>query len=302
MISPILTVDATKRWSQEITNMYRKYISKKYLWNVHDSCGTHIHVSKEGGYTLTELQNIACSVLYFESAFDALMGEGRRRLGKGSIQSSFADTYYLHRQTRAQRIQSIRGTSSILEVISLINPTVSNGNRQYAWNFTYLIKGNYQGMLANPTHWKENPRGRIEFRQPAASRNCDAVLRYIELAYSFIMAASVYGTAERLGDKVPPCVGALREFIYKGFTMYLERYKLQGGSESLREGSLMREFLGRRPRLDMVMVGPRYFHQPDVLEGLNEVLKREFEEARADLQRFTGGAKGKGPAVPFWKD
>ena len=208
--------------------MFAANIFKKYDVKGTDTCSTHVHVSKYGGYNLDDLKNIAASALYFEMALDALVPS--HRLESKYAHSNWANPSLKNGMTRTAQIKTIRAAKKISDLVELINPQ----GRLYVWNFQNLIS---HGL-----------RSTIEFRQPPVITKVLDVVQWGQLAYSFIMAASVFGTAAQLEDfpgSCPPCVGVLQEFVNRGFTTYLQTYGLRGAGDSLDEDSPLQKLFNK---------------------------------------------------------
>lgn len=95
--------------------------------------------------------------------------------------------------SRKQSIATIQRTSSMRELVLLMNP---NHDKFFGWNFLYHL---------NSPH-------NIEFRRGAASTPAQQIFVYIEVAMSFVETTIRLGSSERL-EKVPTTVGDLRWFI-----------------------------------------------------------------------------------------
>lgn len=158
------------------------------------SCGTHVHLSRVGGYSLSDLKKICQSLIHFEPAFEAILPE--ERLGNEYGRSNWLDNKNFGHQnlSRRQSIAIIQRVSTMRELVLLMNP---DHDKMFGWNFLYLLN---------------NPHGTIEFRRGAASTSVQDVFIYIEIAMSFLEAAVRLGDVESL-KSVPATVGGLQWFI-----------------------------------------------------------------------------------------
>ena len=218
-------MDNDGKWMQKIFTMFGIYVPREYDIGGNDTCGTHVHVSKYGGYSFDEIKNIAASVVFFEPAFDALVPSSR--LDSNYIKSNWVSPCIDQMMARYPHIKRIRAAARIDQFVRMISP-----DKYYAFNFRNLL----------------NSAGTIEFRQPPHVYEPSAIVQWIQLAYSFIGAASIFGTANVLEDFpgcCPPCIGVLSEFISRGFTMYLAKYRLVAGEDCLYKGSHLQRWLAR---------------------------------------------------------
>ncbi|PWY94336.1 hypothetical protein BO94DRAFT_563775 [Aspergillus sclerotioniger CBS 115572] len=192
-ISPIFRAHAGSQWRQHIEFLWR-FFSLHYDISSNDSCGTHVHISRVGGYSLTNLKKICQSIIHFEPAFEALLPESR--LSNEYSRSNWLDNAnFGHRNlTRNQSIVVIEQATNMRELVLLMNP---DHDKMFGWNFLYLLN---------------SPHGTIEFRRGPASTSAQNVFVYIEVAMSFIEAAIQLGGPESL-CKVPATVGGLRWFL-----------------------------------------------------------------------------------------
>ncbi|KAF7591582.1 hypothetical protein BBP40_001330 [Aspergillus hancockii] len=192
-ISPIFRAHRDSTWRQHIEFMWR-FLSANYSINVNSSCGTHVHLSRVGGYTLADLKKICQSIIHFEPAFEALLPE--ERLSNEYARSNWLDNENFGRRnlSRKQSIVVIQRASSMRELVLLMNP---DHDKMFGWNFLYLLS---------------SPHGTIEFRRGAASTSAQGVFVYIEVAMSFVEAAIRLGEPGKL-EKIPGTVGGLKWFI-----------------------------------------------------------------------------------------
>ncbi|KAA8652759.1 hypothetical protein EYZ11_013371 [Aspergillus tanneri] len=192
-ISPIFRAHKNSIWRQHIDFMWR-FLIVNYSISTNSSCGTHVHLSRVGGYALADLKKICQSIIHFEPAFEALLPESR--LSNEYARSNWLDNEnFGHRNlSRKQSIAVIERASNMRELVLLMNP---NHDKMYGWNFLYLLN---------------SPNGTIEFRRGAASTSAENVFVYIEVAMSFVEAAIRLGDPHRL-EKTPGTVGGLKWFM-----------------------------------------------------------------------------------------
>lgn len=147
-----------------------------------------------GGYSLADLKKICQSIIHFEPAFETLLLEDR--LSNECVRSNWLDNAnFGHRNlSRKQSIAAIQRSSSMRELVLLMNP---NHDKMFGWNFLYLLN---------------SPNGTIEFWRGAACTSAQQAFVYIEIAMSFIEAAVQLGSPENL-ETAPGTVGGLNQFI-----------------------------------------------------------------------------------------
>ncbi|RAH84383.1 hypothetical protein BO86DRAFT_454402, partial [Aspergillus japonicus CBS 114.51] len=192
-ISPIFRAHKGSIWRQHIDFLW-VFLSTHYNVSSNDSCGTHVHLSRVGGYTLPELKKVCQCIIHFEPAFEALLPEAR--LSNEYARSNWLDNEsFGHRNlSRKQSIQAIENVSNMRELVLLMNP---NHDKMYGWNFLYLLN---------------SPHGTIEFRRGPASTSAQNVFVCIEIAMSFVGAAIQLADVGSL-EQVPATVGGLKWFI-----------------------------------------------------------------------------------------
>jgi Putative amidoligase enzyme len=191
LVSPAFDIHRKSQWRGEVMATWR-FLQKHHIIEANGLCGTHIHISIKPGYELVDLQRIACAVIHFETAIEAVVPPERR--GNPFATSNWMASPLLAQKglTRAESIALIERGRWDDEALK---PVQEFGMRDYAWNFESLHK-----------------HGTIEFRKPPACTTPEEVLSWAELALNFIQAAIRYGTLERL-LKVPATVGGLRWFL-----------------------------------------------------------------------------------------
>lgn len=170
------------------------FLSINYRVSANESCGTHVHLSRAGGYTLIDLKKVCQSIIHFEPAFEAILPKDR--LSNVYARSNWLDNpNFGHRGlSRRKSIDVIEHAATIRDLVLLMNP---EHDKMFGWNLLYLI---------------QSPHGTIEFRRGAASTSPDDVFMWIEIAMSFVQASIQVGSRENL-SRVPPTVGGLKWFI-----------------------------------------------------------------------------------------
>ncbi len=192
MITPLFVAFPDSGWRGHVRATWN-YLQQHYEITDNKDCGTHVHVSVEGGYTLEELKRIASAVLHFEPAFEALVPEHRREDCEYA-RSSWIDSREFAPKglSRAQSILVISDVADFHLFLGLMHPYSQRG---YAWNFRSI--GKYYT---------------IEFRKPPASKTASEALGWAEFAMSFVQTSIRHGSPELL-KLVPPTVGGLRWFL-----------------------------------------------------------------------------------------
>lgn len=192
MITPIFVAFPDSRWRTHVQATWN-FLQEHYRIEENKDCGTHVHVSVEGGYSLEELKRIASAVISFEPAFEALVPEHRRQ------SCEYARSIWIGSRefaanglTRAQCVLKLNETKDFHEFLALMQPYSQRG---LAWNFQSITK--YYT---------------VEFRKPPASKTAREALGWAELAMTFIQTSMKHGTSEKL-KLVPPTIGGLRWFL-----------------------------------------------------------------------------------------
>lgn len=200
LISPILRVQAGSAWRSHVAFIWF-YLEKAYDIAANNSCGTHIHVSVAGGYTLVDLQRIACSIIYFEPALEAVLPPDRQ--GNMYAKSNRIDNknFGYKNLSRRQAMDEIAACPNLRALVLLMNPPrEGDHDKMFGWNFLNLL---------------QSSQSTIEFRRGAASTSSTDVFMWAEVALSFVRAAMRKGTRDNL-SRIPPTVGGLLWFINAG--------------------------------------------------------------------------------------
>lgn len=261
MVSPAFEVYPKSGWRDSVVDTW-KYLQRHYFIQVNELCSTHIHVSLVPSYTLTDLKRIACSVIYFESAFEALVPKERR--GNIWAKSNWLDNPRLA-QKGVSRLDSMTLIEQARYTDKVIESVQGKGDRDYAWNFESLIK-----------------HDTIEFRKPPPSLTPAEALSWAELAMNFVQASIKYGTSEQL-QKVPSTVQGLRWF--------LRQVEVPGMNESHR----LQRIWGRKDA--NAALESEIVHGPELeRDGLMEMKLKQM--SNEDIKRIRAHAKS--AKDPYW--
>ena len=190
--TPDLSIIPQSPWRHCIKEAWRK-LEARFPVSEDDQCFSRIHISYDPDYNVKDLKRIASSVIYFESAFEALTPERVRY--KTQIKSNWLDGPGLGRagKSRQESIDAIRKASRRVEVIDLMQQP---GDERYAWNF---LRSN-------------EPTGAIQFRKLPPFVTAESALAWSELAFGFIQAAILCGSSRQL-PSYEPTIRGLRSFI-----------------------------------------------------------------------------------------
>lgn len=190
-MSPIFDVHPGSTWRDSYAATWN-YLQRHYIINITDLCSTHIHVSLIPHYKMTDLKRVACAVIHFEPAFEALVPP--ERIGNAFVKSNWLDSPCLAEEGLS-RFESFAVIERAQSTSNLIKTMQKPKDKCFGWNFECL-----------------DQHGTIEFRKPPASLTSTEALSWAELALNFIQAAIKYGTAERLRS-VPATITGLRWFL-----------------------------------------------------------------------------------------
>lgn len=195
MKSPIFVAFDGSPWRSRLVETW-KYLRDNYEITGNEKCGTHIHVSVEGGYSFEEIKHIAASALYFEPAFDALVP-----LDRTGGQCEYARNLWLDGRNLAKgnrsRVDSCKYIKTIPDFkyfLDVMNPS----QHMYSWNFRCIARF-YT----------------IEFRKPPFCTAEDEVLAWAEIVMAFIQSSIRYGGTMDILETIPPTVKGLRCFLEK---------------------------------------------------------------------------------------
>lgn len=164
-----------------------------------ETCGTHVHVSFDEGWTLTALKRLCQSILYFEPAFEALLPT--HRLRNEYAKSNSVDNSNFRKLPQQDCFAAIERCAGLADLALLMNPDdphTGNEDKMFGWNLRYILK--------------RGPKGTIEFRRGAGSSRKEHAFMWIELAISFVSAAVKQGVPDIL-KTIKPDISGLRAFI-----------------------------------------------------------------------------------------
>ncbi|KAJ5708166.1 hypothetical protein N7488_007967 [Penicillium malachiteum] len=118
-ISPIFRAHENSTWRRHIEFLWN-FLGTDFQVNANPSCGTHVHLSRAGGYSLADLKKICQSIMHFEPAFEALLPEDR--LSNEYARSNWLDNAnFGHRNlSRKQSIATIQRASTLRELVLLM--------------------------------------------------------------------------------------------------------------------------------------------------------------------------------------
>ncbi|RGP58024.1 hypothetical protein FSPOR_11936 [Fusarium sporotrichioides] len=262
-ISPIFRSYENSTWRQHIDTMWR-FITTNYRVSANASCGTHVHLSRAGGFTLDELKRVCQCIIHFEPAFEGILP--RDRLSNEYARSNWLDNpNFGHKNlSRRESMDVIQRAASMRDLVLLMNP---DHDKMFGWNFLYLLN---------------SPHGTIEFRRGAASISSSDVFMWIEIAMSFVQASIQGGSRDNLA-RVPATAGGLRWFI--------EAARLPDGVPGLYDSRYLRRFFSNIP--------DKTFRQPVPLGRLSSAKLAKLKYKKEEDKRKTV-ILSKMAQEPFW--
>ena len=191
LVSPVFKVFPGSVWRQHVVATW-SYLNKVYHIKGNLCCATHVHISLDPWYTLSELIKIAQAIMHFEPAVTALIPTERRN--SRFAKSNWLDSPFLGGRNLS-RAKAIACIGRITEPRAFIPVMQAFDDRNYAWNFVSLMD-----------------KKTIEFRLAPASTTADEVLAWTELVIEFVQSAVNCGSVEDL-TRMPANVGGLRGFL-----------------------------------------------------------------------------------------
>jgi hypothetical protein len=193
LVSPIFEVAPGSRWREDV-DVFWNFLRKHFGITTNETCGTHVHLSLEPSFSVSEIKRIAQAAIHFEAAFEAIVPAERR--GIRVAKSNWIDTPTVRTKARSrwELIDDIEQEGNLGLMIALMQ---EKNDRDYCWNFRSLFLS-----------------GTLEFRKPPPCNTPEQSLAWAELAIGFVQASVQYGSLERLRS-VPANVGGLRWFISK---------------------------------------------------------------------------------------
>jgi hypothetical protein len=192
MVSPAFDIVPHSSWKHHVRVIWR-YLSENFRISDRSDCYTRFRVySFDLPYTIAELNRIACSVVHFETAVEALQPENPNDPDE-------AKSIWLHSwplaQSRKTRQASIDRIDECSNLEGLWHTIHGDHTMEYAWNF-----------------WQVDARGYLEFRQPARCLRPPEVFMWAEFTMTFILAAMRSGSPRNLHG-CSQDIGALKRFV-----------------------------------------------------------------------------------------
>ncbi|PGG97883.1 hypothetical protein AJ79_09055 [Helicocarpus griseus UAMH5409] len=191
LISPLLRDFPGSVWREDVMAVW-DFLARHYYVSGDKNCSTHVHISRAGTFSATDLKRVAQAVIYFEPAFEAILPPDRR--ANEYTRSNWIDNpnFGYKNLSRDQAIEIIEGLNTVEEVMDTMNP---NQSKYFGWNFISVKKFNT-----------------IEFRRGSVSLSPEDVFMWVELAMSFIRAAMAVQSKDQF-QQYSPTVGGLRNFL-----------------------------------------------------------------------------------------
>ncbi|KAF7508975.1 hypothetical protein GJ744_008531 [Endocarpon pusillum] len=191
MKSPIFNVVPHSPWKHHVKAFW-KFLSDNYRIITLDQQYTQICVSLDPGYTLTELKQIASSIIHFETAIEPLQPEKPDKADKARSIWLHSRPFAPSRRGRSASVSYIDQCSTWTELLNAINDGLTSN---YAWDF-----------------WVVRHSGFLIFRKPSPCLGPPEIFSWAELTMAFILAAMRHGSPEYL-RRCSHDVGALKDFV-----------------------------------------------------------------------------------------
>lgn len=261
-------VDKEDRWRSFKDSMW-DFLETNYDVAVNECCGTHVHVSTVGGWTLDTLKNMCHSIIHFEPAIEAILPSDRR--GNEYAKSNWVDNPHFARKNLGRKgsMALIQRCTNIRDLVALMHPGEGGFDKMYGWNITYINKSAREGTA--------------EFRRGSASTNFSDALMWMEFAMAFVVSAINKGTIENL-QKVPATLGGLKWFVEDAARSSGPAAAFTASSHMQRLFNGKREDLALQPKL----VGRL---SPD---KVNKLKRKEMEDKKRSI------ALAKMTKRPYW--
>ena len=185
---------------------------------------THVHVSLEKDYSLSNLQQVGLFSIHHEAAIEALLPENRHVAptpdGCGGVEmggipnaeSNWLASPFLAQQDKSRyaSMVAVNAAPNIDAVVRLMNGAPDGREppiaRNYAWNFKSSLRG----------------RRAIEFRKPPASLEAATSLQWAEFTMTFIQA-SVAGGDPVWATRYVTDISGLKAFLERRKTEMVNR-------------------------------------------------------------------------------
>ncbi|EZF36597.1 hypothetical protein H112_08960 [Trichophyton rubrum D6] len=166
IITSILYTD--RPWENQL-NLFWYTLTDSFEVRGDPSCGTHIHFSPVGGFTLAQLKKLTAFVTIFQPAITALIPSGRRGTdwchANAEVAEGLRAKYMAGRPVLLAWIEGFSDKSELWENIS--------PNKTVAWNFRNAREGGC---------------GTVEFRQPPGVVSNAATKRWVAIALALFAA------------------------------------------------------------------------------------------------------------------
>ncbi|KAF2749892.1 hypothetical protein M011DRAFT_456630 [Sporormia fimetaria CBS 119925] len=231
LVSPVLDYQKMNLWPGQFDRVW-SVLANSFSTSSTNQCSTHVHFSPRGApWTLSQIQSIAKSVLYYERAIDSIMPFERRT--NAWARSNRHNVLFLKEDmaTLFHWIDSCTSLSQVAFYMCAFDKDSDYGRMDKAtehfphfvfrWNFTPLVEGT---------------TGTIEFRQPPGSFKASDTKTWVNFGAAFINAAVNHA------DKLAPTQKA----DLKGFKIFLERGAWLAG---LRSPGYFDHLFAQRPML-----------------------------------------------------
>lgn len=266
MVSPILHAFPGSNWRNHVKATWN-FLHQNYKITGNDDCATHVHVSLDPPYKVTEIKKIAQAVIHFEPAIEVVVPDSRRANRYCKSNWLNAPGFLRAKRTRPETIASLERETYLLDVLAAMQPYTGNWcmDRNFCWNFSNI-----------------SSKSTIEFRKPPASLDADTTLSWAEFAMSFVQAAIKCESPDAL-QKVPANIRGLRWFLEQG--------TIPGMNEP---GRLDRLWEGKDPDL---VLEPAWFYldRLDLSQHRDSIEKLTLEDNKR-LRMIAKRAK-----APYWK-
>ncbi|KAI1338496.1 putative amidoligase [Xylariaceae sp. FL0016] len=197
IVSPIPTFVDRAQWHSQLDIVFSALQADPFHAISSETCGTHVHISLETGWSLTDLRNISQGSMFFAAELDKLAEKVGRKDNQFAIVNKNSPLH--HGKTTTEILARIANATTTEELIDAICP-VSNEQdpRYYQWSL-WSITGLDGDLFGEPCDDPEIPfhpdtntsvgkLGTIEFRLPPDVLTTEAATTWIDFANLFILA------------------------------------------------------------------------------------------------------------------
>ena len=164
IISPILNVNDM----YDIYNLI--FVLNELNVYVNNTCGFHIHISKDIGFELYEIKNIAKNYILFEECIDSFHSDTRKN--NKYCKSIVNNSEFIKVKSLQRKINWISHVNNFEDLLYLLNPGITD--RFYKLNFKSLKKKNT-----------------IEFRQHCGTIDINDIIYWMFFVILFIYESSL---------------------------------------------------------------------------------------------------------------